>query len=123
MRVAKHLALAWAFNAVVLAILALVLDPVKFDGVGDLLTAAALFGILNALVRPVLRLLTLPLAVVTLGLAWFGVSMLMLAITNWVVSGFEIDGFWALVWSTIVVWVVDLVLDLFGPWSVRDRKK
>jgi len=122
-RVAKHLALAWAFNAVVLAILALVLDPVKFDGVGDLLTAAALFGILNALVRPVLRLLTLPLAVVTLGLAWFGVSMLMLAITNWVVSGFEIDGFWALVWSTIVVWVVDLVLDLFGPWSVRDRKK
>jgi putative membrane protein len=122
-RVAKHLALAWAFNAVVLAILALVLGPVRFDGVGDLLTAAALFGILNALVRPVLRLLTLPLAVVTLGLAWFGVSMLMLAITNWVVSGFEIDGFWALVWSTIVVWVVDLVLDLFGPWSVRDRKK
>ena len=123
MRVAKHLALAWAFNAVVLAILALVLGPVRFDGVGDLLTAAALFGILNALVRPVLRLLTLPLAVVTLGLAWFGVSMLMLAITNWVVSGFEIDGFWALVWSTIVVWLVDLVLDLFGPWSVRDRKK
>jgi putative membrane protein len=122
-RVAKHLALAWAFNAVVLAILALVLGPVRFDGVGDLLTAAALFGILNALVRPVLRLLTLPLAVVTLGLAWFGVSMLMLAITNWVVSGFEIDGFWALVWSTIVVWLVDLVLDLFGPWSVRDRKK
>jgi len=122
-RVAKHLALAWAFNAVVLAILALVLGPVRFDGVGDLLTAAALFGILNALVRPVLRLLTLPLAVVTLGLAWFGVSMLMLAITNWVVSGFEIDGFWALVWSTIVVWLVDLVLDLFGPWSVRNRKK
>ena len=123
MRVVKHLALAWAFNAVVLAILALVMGPVRFDGVGDLLTAAALFGLLNALVRPVLRLLTLPLAVVTLGLAWFGVSMLMLAITNWVVSGFEIDGFWALVWATIVVWIVDLVLDLFGPWSVRDRRK
>jgi putative membrane protein len=122
-RVVKHLALAWAFNAVVLAILALVMGPVRFDGVGDLLTAAALFGILNALVRPVLRLLTLPLAVVTLGLAWFGVSMLMLAITNWIVSGFEIDGFWALVWATIVVWLVDLVLDLFGPWSVRDRKR
>ena len=121
MRVAKHLARAWAFNAVVLAILALVLGPVRFDGVGDLLTAAALFGILNALVRPVLRLLTLPLAVVTLGLAWFGVSMLMLAITNWVVSGFEIDGFWALVWSTIVVWLLNLVLDWFGPWRGTRR--
>ena len=121
MRVIKFLALSWAANALVLAVLALVMSSVTFRGVGDLLTAAALFGILNTFLKPILRLLTLPLAVITLGLIWFFVSMLMLAITSWVVNGFEIDGFWALVWSTIIVWLVNLVLDFFGPWRGTRR--
>jgi putative membrane protein len=120
-RVIKFLALSWAANAIILAILALVMSSVRFSGVGDLLTAAALFGILNTFLKPILRLLTLPLAVITLGLIWFFVSMLMLAITNWVVNGFEIDGFWALVWATIVVWILNLVLDWFGPWRGTRR--
>jgi putative membrane protein len=120
-KVIRFLALSWAANAVILAILALVMGPVTFDGVGDLLTAAALFGILNTFLKPILRLLTLPLAVITLGIIWFFVSMLMLAITNWIVNGFEIDGFWALVWSTIVVWLLNLVLDWFGPWRGTRR--
>ena len=121
MRVIKFLALSWAANALVLAVLALVMSSVTFGGVGDLLTAAALFGILNTFLKPILRLLTLPLAVITLGLIWFFVSMLMLAITSWVVNGFEIHGFWALVWSTIVVWILNLVLDWFGPWRGTRR--
>ncbi len=121
MKVIRYLALSWAANAIVLAVLALVMGPVRFGGVGDLLTAAALFGILNTFLKPFLRLLTLPFAVITLGLVWFFVSMLMLALTSWIVSGFEIDGFWALVWSTIVVWLVNIVLDLFGPWRGTRR--
>ena len=121
MRVIKFLALAWAANAIVLAILALVLKDVTYDGVGDLLTAAALFGILNTFLKPILRLLTLPLAVITLGIIWFFVSLLMLAITSWVVNGFDIDGFWTLVWSTIIVWLLNLVLDFFGPWRGTRR--
>ena len=121
MKVIRYLALSWAANAIVLAVLALVMGPVRFGGVGDLLTAAALFGILNTFLKPFLRLLTLPFAVITLGLMWFFVSMLMLALTSWIVSGFEIDGFWALVWSTIVVWLVNLVLDWFGPWRGTRR--
>jgi putative membrane protein len=117
----KFLALSWAANAIVLAVVALVLSSVKTGGFGDLLTAAALFGILNTFLKPFLRLLTLPLLPITLGLIWFFVSMLMLAITSWVVNGFEIDGFWALVWSTIIVWIVNLVLDWFGPWRGTRR--
>jgi putative membrane protein len=95
-----------------------VLDKVTIGGVGALLGAALLFGLLNTLVKPVLKLVTLPLAIVTLRLIWFGVSMLMLLLTAWIVDSFDIDGFWALVWATIIVWVVDLLLDLVpGPWQ------
>ena len=121
MKVIRYLALSWAANAIILAILALVLKKVTYDGVGDLLTAAALFGILNTFLKPVLRLITLPLAVITLGVIWFFVSMLMLALTSWIVNGFDIDGFWALVWSTIIVWLLNLVLDFFGPWRGTRR--
>jgi putative membrane protein len=59
----------------------------------------------------VLKLLTLPLALVTFGIAWFGVSMLMLWLTDVIVPKFSIHGFWNLVWATIIVWVVNMVLD------------
>jgi putative membrane protein len=99
-----------------------VLDKVTIGGIGDLLGAALLFGILNTLVKPVLKLVTLPLAIVTLRLAWFGVSMLMLLLTAWIVGSFDIDGFWALVWATIIVWVVNLLLDIVpGPWRYTRR--
>lgn len=98
------------------------LDKVTIGGVGALLGAALLFGLLNTLVKPVLKLVTLPLAIVTLRLIWFGVSMLMLLLTAWIVDSFDIDGFWALVWATIIVWVVDLLLDLVpGPWQHTRR--
>ena len=91
-------------------------------GIGDLLGAALLFGILNTLLKPVLKFVTLPLAIVTLRLAWFGVSMLMLLLTAWIVDSFGIDGFWALVWATIIVWVVNLLLDIVpGPWRHTRR--
>ena len=121
MRVIRFLALSWAANAITLAVAAFVLSGVSYKGFGDLLTAAALFGILNTFLKPFLRLLTLPLLPITLGLIWFFVSMLMLEITNWLVNGFEIDGFWALVWATIIVWLVNLVLDWFGPWRGTRR--
>ena len=80
-RFAKQLAISWAANAVVLAIVTAVLSGVTVDDVGDLLRAALLFGILNTILKPVLRALTLPLAFITLGLIWFGVAMAMLWLT------------------------------------------
>ena len=121
MKVVRFLALAWAANAIVLFVVTLVLSGVTYKGFGDLLTAAALFGILNTFLKPFLRLLTLPLLPITLGLIWFFVSMLMLALTSWIVNGFDINGFWALVWSTVIVWAMNLVLDFFGPWRGTRR--
>ena len=121
-RLAKQLTLSWVANAVVLGIVTAVLSGVTADTAGDLIRAALLFGVLNTILKPVLRLLTLPLAFITLGLIWFGVSMLMLWLTGVLISGFAIHGFRALVWATIIVWAVNVVLDFVpGPWRGTRR--
>jgi putative membrane protein len=121
-RLAKQLTLSLLANAVVLAVVTAILDGVTYDTTGDLLRAALLFGILNTILKPFLRLLTLPLAFITLGLIWFGVAMLMLWLTSVFIEGFAIHGFRTLVWATIIVWVVNVVLDFVpGPWQGTRR--
>ncbi len=121
-RLAKQLTLSWVANAVVLGIVTAVLSGVTADTAGDLIRAALLFGVLNTVLKPVLRLLTLPIAFITLGLIWFGVSMLMLWLTSVLISGFSIHSFRALVWATIIVWAVNVVLDFVpGPWRGTRR--
>jgi putative membrane protein len=121
-RLAKQLTLSWVANAVVLAIVTAALSGVTADDAGDLIRAALLFGILNTVLKPILRALTLPLAFITLGLIWFGVSMLMLWLTALLVSGFAIHGLSALFWATIVVWIVNVLLDFVpGPWRGTRR--
>jgi putative membrane protein len=112
MSLPERLLLSWLSNAIMLAVADLVLTNVTVTDTGDLIFAAALFGILNTFLKPIVRLLTLPLAVVTLGVAWFFVSMLMLWLTQAIVSGFTIHGFWTLVWATLIVWAVDMILDI-----------
>ena len=122
MRLAKQLTLSWVANAVVLAVVTGVLSGVEVDSAGDLIRAALLFGILNTILKPLIRLLTLPLAVITLGLIWFGVAMLMLWLTDIFIDGFDIHGFRSLVWATIIVWAVNVVLDFVpGPWRGTRR--
>ncbi len=121
-RLAKQLTLSWVANAIVLAIVTGVLSGVEVDSAGDLIRAALLFGILNTILKPFIRLLTLPLAVITLGLIWFGVAMLMLWLTDLLVDGFDIHGFRSLVWATVIVWAVNVVLDFVpGPWRGSRR--
>jgi putative membrane protein len=119
-----RLAISWLTNAIVLGIVAAVLHGVTTKNVGSLLAAAAVFGVLNTVLKPFLRLITLPLALLTFGIAWFFVSMLMLVITKAIVPGFHIHGFWTLVAATLIVWVVNVVLDLMpGPWQLTGKRR
>jgi putative membrane protein len=119
-----RLGISWLTNALVLAIVAAVLRGVDVSSAGALLAAAAVFGVLNTGLKPLLRLVTLPLAILTFGVAWFFVSMLMLAITRDIVGGFHIYGFWTLVKATLIVWIVNLVLDFTpGPWQITGRRR
>ena len=119
-----RLGISWLTNALVLGVVAAVLSGVHVTDAGALLLAAAVFGVLNTILKPLLRLLTLPLAILTFGIAWFFVSLLMLVITKDIVSGFHIDGFGTLVLATLIVWVVNVVLDLVpGPWQITGKRR
>jgi putative membrane protein len=108
----------------VLAIVAALLGGVHVANAGSLLEAAAVFGVLNTMLKPLLRLITVPLAILTFGVAWFFVSLLMLVITKAIVSGFHIHGFGTLVEATLIVWIVNLLLDLTpGPWQVTGGRR
>jgi putative membrane protein len=118
-----RLLISWLTNALVLWVVDIVLSNVSANSAGSLLLAAAVFGVLNTLFKPLLRFITFPLALLTLGLAWFFVSMLMLDLTDAIVSGFHINGFWTLVWATVIVWLVNLALDFIpGPWQIAGKR-
>jgi putative membrane protein len=121
---AIRLGISWLTNALVLAVVAAALSGVHVEDAGALLEAAAIFGVLNTVLEPLLRFITLPLMLLTFGIAWFFVSLLMLLLTDRIVGGFHIDGFWTYVLATVIVWVVNLVLDMTpGPWQVTGKRR
>ena len=103
-------------NVAALWVAAELLDGVSYgDDVEKLLLAALVLTIANWLVRPVLTLLALPVIILTLGVALFFVSLAMLLLTAWLVDGFRIDGFWAAVGATIIVWAVNAAVHAIAP--------
>ncbi len=115
--------LFWSFvaNAIVLAIL-VAFPNITIGSAGDLLEAAVVFGLLNTIAKPLLKLITLPLAVITLRLIWFVIAAVMLKLTAIIVSSFDIHGFLTLIWATLAVWALNLALDIVpGPWRGTRR--
>ncbi len=120
MRFFRNLFFAWAANAAVLLIVAFWLEDVTNDGAMSLFLAAAAFGILNAVVKPVLRFVTLPAALFVGPIVRFPIGMLMIWLTSVLVSSFAVDGFMALIYATIVAWVVNIGLDML-EWANKRR--
>jgi len=104
--------MAWAIDAAALAVAAWIFSGISVGGsAGTLIVSALVYGILATFVKPVLKLLTFPLMLLTLGIMWFLVAMFILWLTDVIVSGLTINGFWTLVGGTIVVWLVGAVAD------------
>ena len=112
----RWIALSWVANLIALWVTAWVFGAVTYDRFGNLVVAGAVFGVLNTVLKPLLKILTLPLALFTLGLAWFFVAAFMLWLTAAIVPGFAVHGFWTYVGATIVVWLVNVILDNLAPW-------
>jgi putative membrane protein len=85
------------------------IDGISFTGPINLLIAAIVFGVVNALIRPVIALLSLPLTVITLGLFTLVVNALMFAITAGVMPGMRVASFWDAFLGAIIVWLVSWV--------------
>jgi putative membrane protein len=111
------LLLRWLANTVAIMAAAYLLPAVTVESLAWGVATAALLGILNTFVRPIFRLLALPLTVLTLGLFILVVNGLILQILDWLMgSRFEIDGFlWAIVTALIVSVLTTIINVIIGP--------
>ncbi|HZO59499.1 MAG TPA: phage holin family protein [Solirubrobacterales bacterium] len=109
----RRFLVTWVFNFVALWAAAALLSGIDYDGIGVLIVASLVFSVVNIFVRPVVIFFTLPLVIVTLGIALFFINLFMLYLTSWVVDDFTIDGFWWAVLATIIVWLVNTILEAF----------
>lgn len=100
----------WGVNILALLVVDWIFDSVTIGRWGSLLLGAAVLGLANAFLKPVLVLLTLPLIVVTLGLGYLAINIAMLALAEWVAPDFSIDGFWTYVGAVFVIWLVNWIL-------------
>jgi putative membrane protein len=87
--------------------------------VSDLLVAALILGVLNAIIRPILILLTLPINLLTLGLFTFVINAGMLKLTDYLVKGFQIDGFIAALIGAVVLSIISALIN----WLVKDARE
>jgi putative membrane protein len=120
----RRLIIGTAGNAVALWAAARIVGNVDLSrSWWTVLLASLVLTLLNWYLKPVLKVLAFPVVILTAGIALFFISMLMLWITDVLVGGFEIDGFWAYVKATIIVWIVNLIVEaIFDPKGSDPRR-
>jgi putative membrane protein len=112
-------------NAIALWVATVIVSGIELEGASNqdrvitLLVVAAIFALVNVVVRPIVQILSLPLYVLTLGLFTFVVNALMLLLTSWIADQFDVpfsvDGFWSAVLGGLVISFVSWVLNLLLP--------
>lgn len=100
-------------NALALLIVSTVIPGIEVRGVLPALSAAFFLGLVNAILRPVIVLLTLPLTILTLGLFIPVINAFLLKLVSLMIQGFEVHGFWSAVFGAILLSIVSGLLNLF----------
>ncbi|OPY10087.1 MAG: Membrane protein of unknown function [Syntrophaceae bacterium PtaB.Bin095] len=123
----KGLFIRWLILTAAIYLAARFIDGIEVHGFVPALLAAAALGVLNALLRPVLIILTLPLNILTLGLFTFVINALLLKMASGVISGFEVHGFWPALFGALIISLVSWLLSSFisdrGRVEVIDLKR
>ena len=97
-------------NAAAIWVAAAIFDGITYSSLTNLLLTGLVLGVVNFVVRPVVKLLTLPITIVTLGLWLIVVNAFMLLLTSWLVSGFAVDGFLTALGAAVVIGLVNWAL-------------
>lgn len=112
-KIMKKFLTRWLVNSVALILVERFVSGVHANSLWTIIVAALIFGILNALVRPVLLLLTLPINMATLGIFTFVVNAAILGMTGAVVRGFSINNFLTAIWASILLSLISMILSAF----------
>ena len=113
----RGLAVRWVILAGAIMVASYLLDGVEITGFFPALGAAAMLGVLNAFLRPILIILTLPINVLSFGLFTFVINALLLKMVSGVIPGFDVHGFWTAVWGSLIITLVNWLLHSF----INDR--
>jgi putative membrane protein len=121
----KNLIIRLLANAVALAVASWLVSGITLQGattgkrVLTLLVVAAIFGIVNAIVKPVVKVLSFPLLILTLGLLTFVINAAMLLLTSWITGKldvqFHVDGFWSALFGALIISVVGMIINTVLP--------
>lgn len=103
----------WAITALSLWVASFVFKGIRFESAASLIVSALVLGFVNALLRPVLVLLTLPLSLLTLGLFLLVINALMLMLVSVWVRGFTVSGFWTAFFASIFITLLSMLLTAF----------
>ena len=109
MPLAIRLAVALAINAAALWVADALFSGVRIHGWWAYIIGAAVLGIANTVIKPILALITLPLIILTLGLFLLLINIAMIALAEWIAPNFSIDGFWTYVGTVVIVWLVNWI--------------
>jgi putative membrane protein len=121
---AARLAVAWALNLAALWAADALWDGVRIHGWAAFLIGSAVLGVANAILKPLLTVLTLPLIIITLGFFYLVINIGMVALAEWIAPNFSIDGFWSYVGTVVVVWAVNWIGDqILGDVATRARPR
>ena len=106
-----RIALGWVGSLLALWVASLLIDSVNYSGFGQLALAAAVFSLVNLIIKPLAELVSCVLIILTLGIFLFFINMAMLALTAWIVPGFTVGGFWSVAGATVIIWAVNLFVN------------
>ena len=105
----------WAITALSLWVASHIFRGIRFESTSALVVSALLLGFANAIVKPLLIVLTLPLTLLTFGLFLLVINALVLLLVAWVVRGFRISGFWTAFFASIFISLLSIAMGaLFG---------
>ena len=105
-----QLLIGWLVSSVSLLIVAYIIPGFRVDGFKSALIAALVIGLVNGTIGLLLKILTFPLSIITLGIMWLVVNALMLLLAAKFVSGFQISGFWTAFFGGILLSIVNSIL-------------
>lgn len=105
--------LRWVLNTLVLLFVANLVPGVDFTSFWAALIASLILGLVNAVIRPIMIILTLPINILTFGIFTFIINALMFWLVSTIVKGFDITSFGAAFWGAFAYWIIIMIINYF----------
>ncbi len=116
-----RISIKWLALTAAIMVTSYLIDGISVDGISSAFLAAAVLGILNVFLRPIALILTLPVNILSLGLFTFVINAFMLIITSRLIPGFNVNGFWAAIFGSLLISIVSWAINIFAAEKVSSK--